>query len=170
MLACHQDPDYKNQFCEHPELTKIHNEPETQSLIIIRNEIKANAMTVHTTLGGGASGHLGLVLIPAQYEQVPNSVEYQKPEHPGALEIPNPGTQYQIAALRDQHHEDIRLFCEVTSVELALIQQIVAAIEPKYLRALRNGITNRIEKKLLQKFSLIYSTLMDIRMYYLEEK
>ena len=66
MTTIYQEPDYKKQFFEHPELTKIHHEPDTQNLIIIRNEVKANAMTVHTTLGGGAYGHLGLVLTYAQ--------------------------------------------------------------------------------------------------------
>ena len=162
MQDIHQDPDYKNHFFEHPKLPKIHNEQETQSLVIIRNEIKVNAMTARTTLGGGAYGHLGLVLTPAQYEQVPNSTPYHKPEHPGALDIPNSATQYQSAALRDQHQEEICLFREDTSVELALIQQIVAAIEPKYLRALRDSMTYQFSKTIPEIFTYLFDTYGDI--------
>ena len=117
MSVYHQDPDYKNQFFQFPELTKIQDEPETQSLIVIRNEVKANAMTVHTILGGGAYGHLGLVLTPEQYAQVPNSAPYEKPEHPGVHQVA-PGTQFHIIAHENEHHEAIRLFREVQSMEL----------------------------------------------------
>ena len=115
MQAIYYDSDYKDHFFEYPKLTKIHNEPETQCLIIIRNEIKANTMTVHKTLVGGAYGHLGLVLTPAQYAQVPNSAPYEKPEHPGVYQVA-PGTQFQIITNENEHHEAIRLFCEVQFV------------------------------------------------------
>ena len=161
MPVYHQNPDYKNQFFQYPELTKIQDEPETQSLIVIRNEVKANAMTVHTILGGGAYGHLGLVLTPAQYAQVPNSAPYEKPEHPGVYQVA-PGTQFQIIAHENEHHEAIRLFREVQSIELTLVQQIVAAIEPKYLLALRDRTTNKIENNIAEIFSHLFDTYGDI--------
>ena len=162
MPVYHQDPDYKNQFFQFPELTKIQDEPETQSLIVIRNEVKANAMTVHTILGGGAYGHLGLVLTPEQYAQVPDSTPYEKPEHPGVFEVVEQGTQYQILANEHKYQEAIRLFREVQSVELALVQQIVAAIEPKYLLALRDRTTNKIENNIAEIFSHLFDTYGDI--------
>ena len=44
----------------------------------------------------------------------------------------------------DIHTEALRVFREVTGVERALLQQIVAAIEPQYLSAMRNRQTNSI--------------------------
>ena len=46
--------------------------------------------------------------------------------------------------LREQYKESIRLFKEVEGVEKALIQQIVQAVRPDYLNALRNRTTTAI--------------------------
>lgn len=162
MTTIFQDPDYKNNFFECSELTKIENEPDLKSLITLRNQVKANAMTVHTTLGGGTYGHLGLVLAPEQYAQIPNTVPYERPAHPGPVVIDNTLTQYQIAARREQHQERLRLFREVTSVERVLIQQIVAAVDPKYLRALRSATTHQINKTIPEIFMHLFETYGDL--------
>ena len=82
MVTTRLEPDYKNQFFQHPELTRIQGEPNTQGLITLQNEVKTNAMAVHTTLGGGQHGHMGLVLNPAEYAAIPNNQPYQRPNHP----------------------------------------------------------------------------------------
>ena len=56
--------DYQSTFFDYPTLTKLKGEPTLGALMTLRNELKANAQSVNTTLGGGAHGHLGLV-IPA---------------------------------------------------------------------------------------------------------
>ena len=71
-----QDQDYKNNFFEYPECTRIHGEPTTATLLTLRNEIKANAQTVDTVLGGGANGHLGLVTRGASYATIPDTAPY----------------------------------------------------------------------------------------------
>ena len=53
-------------------------------------------------------------------------------------------TQYQITQACDVHQESLQLFRKVTAVENALKQQIVAAIEPKYLKAVHSSITQKI--------------------------
>ena len=59
--------NYRETVFAHHDLTRIHGEPSFSDLKLLTREIKANAMAVHSTLGGGAHGHLGLVLTPAQY-------------------------------------------------------------------------------------------------------
>ena len=54
--------DYRSTFFDYPTLTKISGEPTLGALMTLRNELKANAQSVETTLGGGAHGHLGLVV------------------------------------------------------------------------------------------------------------
>ena len=51
----------------------------------------------------------------------------------GRLAIPEEITQYQIAQARGQHAEATRVFWEVIGVECVIIQQIVVAIETKFL-------------------------------------
>ena len=139
-----KDVDYKTTHFEYPELTPIHGEPTTKDLITLKRQINSNAITVHTTLGGGHYGHLGMTTNPATYATIPNTQPYQRPNAPGNINIPANATQYQIAQLQEQHAEDTCLLREVLAVEPTLIQQIVAAVEPKYLKSLRDPITNKI--------------------------
>ena len=48
-------------------LTAIHGETTFETLHKLWNEIKANAKSVYSNLGGGAHGHLGLVLNDTMY-------------------------------------------------------------------------------------------------------
>ena len=60
--------NFQENYFQHPELTKIVGEPTHTSLTILINELKANAQSVHSNLGGGVYGHLGLVLSPVDYD------------------------------------------------------------------------------------------------------
>ena len=59
--------DYVKTYFDYPVLTKIHGEPTYESLQEIKDQLKTNAATVTCELGGGANGHLGLVLTPLEY-------------------------------------------------------------------------------------------------------
>ena len=50
-----------------PELTKIRGKPSRAKIIQMEKELKANASSVETQLGGGANGHLGLMMTAADY-------------------------------------------------------------------------------------------------------
>ena len=160
----HGEIDYKNNLFEHPELSRIIGEPTTASLITLLAEVRDNAGSVQTDLGGGSHGHLGLVCDPNTYQRlVPDSEPYNRPENPGRLEIAEAGlTQYQIAQAREEHDEATRLFREVNGVERTLIQQIVAAVEPKYLRALRTPGTNKLNHTIPEIFNHLFDTYGDV--------
>ena len=147
MSSPYEDIDYKKNWYEYPDLTRIIGEPTTATLITLHNEVKANAISVHCHLGGGEHGHLGLVCNPEAYATlVPGNTPYVRPANPGALQINGNETQFQIQQRDKEHREAKRLFREVIGVERAIIQQIVAAVEPKYLKALRNSLANKITK------------------------
>ena len=63
-----------------------------------------NAQTVHSDLGSGAFGHLGLVLSPDRYAMISNA-EYHRATHPGQCIIPAGTTQHMARTIRDQHTE-----------------------------------------------------------------
>ena len=151
------DIDYKNNYFEYPELARLPGEPETKDLITLQRQIRANALTVHTVLGGGHHGHLGLVCNAQTYARIPNTQPYARPAAPGPL-VPIPGaTQFQIQQQRDAHAEETHLFREVLAVERTLIQQIVAAVEPKYLKALRDPVTNKINRTIPDILSHLFN-------------
>jgi len=105
--------------------------------------LKANAIAVVSDLGGGHFGHLGLVLSPVEYDLI-SDIPYVRPAHPGALIIPHGAAHHEAVRLREENQENIRLFRETIQVEKALIKQIVASIDPEYLKELRDDATSTI--------------------------
>ena len=51
------DIDYKNNFFEHTKLTRIVGEPSTTTLNTLQAEIRDNAKSGQSDLGGGEHGH-----------------------------------------------------------------------------------------------------------------
>ena len=62
--------DYINNSFVYPTLTQIHGYPTFVTLNKLKKQLKLNARSVSSDLGGGMHGHLGLVLTPEDYAQV----------------------------------------------------------------------------------------------------
>lgn len=161
-MSISKDFDYKNTHFEFPELTKIHGEPSTQSLITLQREIRANADSVNTTLGGGSLGHLGLVCSDATYALIPGSSPYIRPVLPTVVTMDSSATQFQIAQSNEIYKENLRLFREMLAVERTIIQQIVAAVDGKFLSAIRNTHTNKINKSIPEILEYLFDTYGDV--------
>ena len=119
-------PSVKDTYFQHKTLTKVHEQPHFESLRIILDELKANASSVPTTLGGGAYGHLGLLLTPARYASISNT-PFIAPANLGPFAPPAAGTGPQIKAARDVWRESHLTFETCQAVEKALIAQVVDA-------------------------------------------
>ena len=147
--------DYKATYFEYKALTRIHGKPSFETLKILHNQLKANAGAVPSTLGGGANGHLGLVVDPQQYALISN-IPYLRPQQPPPFILP-PNTRPEIAMiLRDNHADNIRTYREFIGVENALRQQIVEAIENRWLQSLRNNITNAISMPVYEIIAFLF--------------
>ena len=92
---------FSNAFIEairermpHPWITRIIGEPDYQSLDKIYKQIKANAVSIHSTLGGGNYGHLGMIVNPTTYARN-SATAWIQPTHPGPLTTPNGVTKHQ---------------------------------------------------------------------------
>ena len=147
--------DYRNTVFEHPTVTKIHGEPTFEGIRTIHKELMINAQTVYSDLGGGAHGHLGLVLSPRRYALLSNA-DYVRPQHPGQLVIPPGTTQHMVRTLKDQHEQRLKTFKEMTNVENSLKQQLVAAVEPQYIQALRDITTGKLIGTIAQVIKHLY--------------
>ena len=135
--------NYRTTVFKYPTLTRIHGEPNFESIKQMHREIMINAQTVHSNLGGGAHGHLGLTLSPGRYALL-SKTEYHCPNHPGQFIIPPGITQHMARMMTDQYTERLRVFKEITGIENALKQQIVVAVESQYLDALQDKTTGRL--------------------------
>jgi hypothetical protein len=137
-------PSVKDTYFQHKVLTKIHGKPSYESLRNILTELKANASSVPSTLGGGQHGHLGLLLSDARYTALPHAIAWITPGNPGAFAPPPaPATGPQIEAAKDVWRELKRTFETSQASEKALIAQIVESIDSIYLRALLNRATGQ---------------------------
>jgi hypothetical protein len=135
-------PSVKDTHFQHKVLTKIHGEPTYESLQNVSTELKANASSVPSTLGGGQNGHLGLLLSAVRCNALAHAVPWITPVNPGVFVPPNRGTGPQIAAASDVWHGELKLqfkLCQAT--DKALHAQLVESTDPIYLRAMLNRAT-----------------------------
>ena len=95
-----QVPSVKDNFFQHKVPTRVHGTPHFESLKILMDELKANASSVPTTLGGGNYGHLGLLLLAPRYAQL-SGTPFVIPNNPGSFAPPEQGTGLQIEAAKD---------------------------------------------------------------------
>ena len=102
--------NYRSQYFPNVEVTRIRGRPEYASLYKLYKEIKANAASVPSTLGGGQHGHLGLCIPPVKYQRL-SRTPFIKPADPGAQPavIPNASWE-QIQALRLVYNDNRREF------------------------------------------------------------
>lgn len=89
MLTSYSIKNIYSHF-EYKELTKIVGEPTLDFILLLHRQVKRNAQSVPTTLGGGQLGYLALVLPPAKYDAIPSSTPFTRPTDPGpfALQVP----------------------------------------------------------------------------------
>jgi hypothetical protein len=149
--------NYRETFFPKPDLTRIIGIPTYEALHQMQLELKTNALSVHSNLGGAQHGHLGLLMTNAQYALV-SDTPYERPEHPGVLHIPHNATRVASDALKRTYDENLRVFHEVRGVEQALIQQIVTAVEEQYIIAMKNRDTGQFTGDIRQIFTYLQNT------------
>ena len=62
--------DYKNIYPQVPNFTIIHGDTTYPQLQLLINQIKSNASSLQNDLVRGIHGHIGLILIPENYDNV----------------------------------------------------------------------------------------------------
>ena len=137
-------PSVKDTYFQHKLLTKIHGKPTYSTLQTLHTELKANAGSVPSTLGGGLHGHLGLLLSDVSYATLQPTTPWSTPPNPGPFVPPAaPATGPQIDAARSVWTELHQQFEICQATEKALIAQVVDAVDTIYLRALLNRATGQ---------------------------
>ena len=161
--------DYRAIYFAFPNVTHIDGEPDADNLIKLKNQVKANASSVPSNLGGGAHGHLGLVTSTTTYALLSNT-PFVQPTFPGPLVIPQGTTGPMATVLREQHVEDVRIFRETTGVEKALKQQIVKAVEQQWLLPITNRHSQSLTGTIAQILEFLFDTYGYVSTSMLENK
>jgi len=122
----------------HPVLTPIVHKPSYATLQLLRQELYANARAITSTLGGGANGHLFLIMPTAEFNARPHAAAFVHPVHPG----PSPPAGVTgVAAITEsirQYKADIDLHKECVTVEEELKKQLLAAVHSRYYSIFSN--------------------------------
>jgi hypothetical protein len=148
----------KDTYFQHKLLTKIHGKPTYESLQNGLTELKANASSVPSTLGGGHYGHLCLLLSEARYTALDNTAPFVNPGNPGPFAPPAAGTGPQIEAAKEVWKQLQQTFELCQATQKALIAQIVEMIDLIYLRALLNQATGQYSSSICALLLHLFTT------------
>jgi hypothetical protein len=151
-------PSVKDTYFQHKLLTQIHGKPTYESLQNGLTELKANASSVPSTLGGGQHGHLGLLLSDARYTALAHAAPFISPGNPGPFVPPAAGTGPQIEAAKDVWKQLQQTFELCQATEKALIAQIVEMVDPIYIRALLNRATGQYSSSIRELIDHLFTT------------
>ena len=155
--------NYREVYFRHANLTKIDGNPTYENIQLLYKEIKANAASVPSTLGGGNHGHLGLVQDNTTYARISPNTAYIRPTLPAALPPPAAGmTQHQIAERQRLYDLDVATFHEVTHIERTLLNQIGEALNDTVLAAKINDDTGVVEGTVIEVVQYLFQEFGNI--------
>lgn len=122
-------------------LPRIEGEPNYQSINECLQALYGNAALIPTTLGGGAHGHIGLIMPGPLYATL--SVNpYVAPADPGAQPNIPAGTNAALREqLREQHRTGRKIYDTHTNINSALKALLLKAVDDAYVCKLKNRLT-----------------------------
>ena len=149
--------DYTTTYFPYSSPTPIQGEPTYKALKRLKNELRANASSIDSDLGGGDHGYLGLILTDEEYARICPETPFIPPQFPGQLSIPRGTDTIDAINLREAHKRDMHLYRECKDVERALLKHITVAVEPKYIDFLKNEHTDLIEDDIPTVLEYLFS-------------
>ena len=122
-------------------------------------KLKSNAASLPSSLGGGAHGHLGLILSDTIYHTFTGH-HFVPIGYPGAVATIPAGqpSAALIGATVRQHAATLRAHYETLRADQAIKQQILNAFDEMYTRGLRNTHTGYANITALQLITHMYTT------------
>ena len=145
-----------------PRVPPLVGRPEHASLNELKQLLYENAASVQSALGGGAHGHLGLLISNARHFTLTGE-NFVPPLNPGSTpNIPNGSTGPQIARIVETHKAELKVFQTFRNVDNALKQQLTSAVPRMYIKALADrmlGFANRTTRHLLVHLTTTYGKL-----------
>jgi hypothetical protein len=125
-----------------PVLPKIDNEPTFKDIQVTTRLLNANAISIPSMAGGGAHGHLGIIMTQVEYAAISAS-PWVEPFNPNDIPIIPSGTNAVDADQLARMHAECRsIYTNRINVEQALKKLILEAYDNMY--------TSQLEYYLLQ--------------------
>ena len=144
MTLGNENVDYARVYFKYPKPTPIRGEPTHEDIEHLKKELRANAASVDSNLGGGDHGYLGLVLPRREYQKIATT-EFKVPDYPAPLSIPANTDSVAALNLRTKHKEKQDAHKRCKDVERALLRHVQSAMDEEWLDTLINEDTQLIE-------------------------
>ena len=122
-------------------LPPIPGETDYDCISQLNQLMYSNAATLPTTLGGGAHGHVGLIVKATIYVTLAATAYVTPNEPPLTPDVLSTATSASRQKLRDQHAEEHRIFTTHVNMDDAIKTQLLDAVEEPYVSELRNRYT-----------------------------
>jgi hypothetical protein len=148
----------------HPVLPSVPGEPDYHSLHAIRKRLRKNARSIDTHLGGGAFGHLGVIISDIAYKGISTLTAWANPPFPGRApaEIECGGTSAHISAAKHRWEESPPAFKTYNTVQSTLKKHIITVVEPMYIEILNDdlvGFAHTTSRDMLHHLFLSYGRI-----------
>jgi hypothetical protein len=151
----------------HPILPTVQGEPDYQTIHAIRKLLQANTWEIDNHLGGGALGHLGLIVSDASYTIFAPAEEagpslWIRPTSTGWAPVNTEGTAAQISVARHSWDEAFHTNRTYNYVQQAFTNQIITVFEPMYLDVQNDdmvGFSNITAQEMLDHLFMSYEKI-----------
>ena len=160
--AANKPINLKEIYFKHAALTRITGNPKYADLQSMYRECKANAQSVPCNLGGGANGHLGLIISANAYNTIAPGTAYIRPTNPAPFVPGNNATGPQIAEGNRLFNEATRLFQETNQLERTIQNQIAAALDPTVMMPCLNEETGTVRGTVQDTMQYLFTTYGNI--------
>ena len=107
-------------FFEHKTLEKIYGEPNAKSLQKLFKQLRRNAQSVPSTLGGGQYGHLFMVVSQEDWDNTPGTVPVVPPNDPDPFEIDGRTRPAEIAVAEKAHENQKKKYNKFQALQRIL--------------------------------------------------
>ena len=147
----------------HPTLTPIAGKPTYAALTKMRAELYANARAIDSNAGGGAHGHLAVIMSDADYLALGNTVAFDPPVSPGdAPQIAPNASQATISRDTYQYNRDLAEYRRYLQVQQSLRQQLLGAVQHSFLRELEDATMGFAEVTARQMLEHLFKNFGEI--------
>ena len=103
--------DYVTVYFPHKTPTLVLGEPTYNDIKRIKTELRADASSVESDLGGGDHGYLFLTLSDTEYLLIPGiTAIVVPPTWPGTYTVDQGFTQLKALQAREQHKKHVRVY------------------------------------------------------------
>ena len=120
-------------------ITKCEGVINYKTIREIHRKIQANVSTIHSELGGGQHGLLGLAMQPATY-QTAIGQDFQRPVlPPQEAPVPTNTDEAEIPRYIQLHAAQVDQWRQIVNAEDILKQKLLGSLEEKYFKGKRQA-------------------------------